>query len=63
LLGDDLARLERIYGPIKFLPGLVPADRRMETITLLLDDMALERAAKRASEAVERALAKEPTQE
>jgi hypothetical protein len=63
LLGDDLARLERVYGPIKFLPGLLPANRRSVTLSLLLDDMALERAAKHAAEAVEKALAKEPVRE
>lgn len=63
LLGDDLARLERAYGPIKFLSGLLPADRRQVTVTVLLDDMALERAAKRASETVEAALVARPAQE
>lgn len=63
LLGDDLARLERIYGPIQFAPGLLPADRRDFTVSLFLDDMALERGAKRVSEAVEQGLANEPARE
>jgi hypothetical protein len=63
LLGEDLARLEHIYGPIQFAPALLPADQRDVTVSLLLDDMALERAAKRVSEAVEKALANEPARE
>lgn len=63
LLGEDLARLERIYGPIQFVPGPLPANQRAITVRLLLDDMALERAGKRVSEAVEKALANEPAQE
>ncbi len=63
LLGDDLRRLEGVYGPIKFLPGVLPANRRDITVSILVDDMALERAAKRVSEAVEKALAAEPARE
>jgi hypothetical protein len=63
LFGDDLARLEHNYGPAKFLPSLAPADERAITVTLLLDDVALERAANRATETVERALGHRPAQE
>lgn len=63
LLGDDLARLEHVYGPIKFRPGLLPANQREVSVSLLLDDMALERAAKRAAEAVEKGLAGGPARE
>lgn len=63
LLGDDLARLEHVYGPIKLEPGVPSANTHSVTVNLLLDDMALERAGKRAAEAVERTLAKGPAQE
>ncbi|HTQ05612.1 MAG TPA: hypothetical protein VMI54_17235 [Polyangiaceae bacterium] len=63
LLGDDLARLEHVYGPIKFRPEPLPTSSRQVTVSLLVDDMALERAAKRGAEAVESTLANGPAQE
>jgi hypothetical protein len=52
LLGDDLARLERQLAPI----SVQPAGNQMLRVRLLFDDVALERAANRAAELVERAL-------
>jgi hypothetical protein len=58
LLGDDLPRIERELAPI----SLKPAGDQALRVEFVIDDVALERAGKRAAEAVERALALGPAQ-
>jgi hypothetical protein len=52
LLGDDLARIERQEAPV----SVKSAGNHALTVTVLLDDVALERVANRAAETVEQAL-------
>lgn len=59
LLGDDLARLERENGRVV----IQPAGNRAFHVEVLLDGPALERAANRAAETVERELALGPAQD
>jgi len=58
LLGEDLARLEHEHGPVR----VQPSGNRAVRVELLVDDVALERAANRAAGAVESALGFGPVQ-
>ena len=59
LLGEDLARIEQQLAPLK----VQPAGNEAVVVQLLLDDVALERAANRVAERVERALGHGPAPE
>jgi len=59
LLGADLLRLERQLAPIK----VHPAGNQAIVVEVLLDDVALERAANRAAESVEGLLSRGPARE